>query len=72
MKEVLKRFFIKITSSKVIITLAAVVLLYIIVIGKRTEFKEIAIICAGVIPVYCGANVIQHKLEDKKDSLKED
>lgn len=63
MKEVLKRFFIKLTSSKVLITIAAMVLLYIIVIGNRTEFKEIGYICAGCIPVYLGANVIQHKVD---------
>lgn len=64
MKDVIKRLFIKITSSKVLITIAAVVLLYIIVIGNRTDFKEIGYICASVIPVYIGGNVIQHKLEN--------
>lgn len=63
MKEVLKRFFIKLTSSKVLITIASMVLLYIIVIGNRAEFKEIGYICASCIPVYLGANVIQHKVD---------
>lgn len=57
--DILKRFFIKITSSKVIITIAAMVLLYIIVIGNRYEFKEVAYICAGIIPIYMGSNVVQ-------------
>lgn len=67
MKEVLKRLFVKLTSSKVLITIAAMVLLYIIVVGDRTEFKEIGYICASCIPVYLGANVIQHKAENKDE-----
>lgn len=62
MKDILKRLLIKLTSSKVLMTIAAVVLLYIIVIENRAEFKEVAYICASVIPVYVAGNVIQHKV----------
>lgn len=62
MKDIIKRLLIKLTSSKVLITIAAMVLLYIIVIGNRSDFKEVAYICAGCIPVYLGSNVIQHKV----------
>ena len=67
MKEIMKRLFVKLTSSKVLITIAAVVLLYIIVIGNRTEFKEVAYICASVIPCYVAGNVIQHKTGSRGD-----
>lgn len=66
MKDVIKRLLTKLTSSKVIITVAALVLLYIIVIGNRTDFKEIGYICASCIPVFLGANVIQHKVDNEK------
>lgn len=62
MKEIMKRLLVKLTSSKVLMTIAAIVILYIIVIGNRTEFKEVAYICAGVIPCYVAGNVIQHKV----------
>lgn len=62
MKDIIKRLLIKLTSSKVLITIAAVVLLYIIVIENRSDFKEVAYICAGVIPCYVAGNVIQHKV----------
>lgn len=67
MKEIMKRLFVKLTSSKVLMTIAAVVLLYIIVIGNRTDFKEVAYICASVIPCYVAVNVIQHKTERHGD-----
>ena len=66
MKDVIKRLLTKLTSSKVIITAAALVLLYIIVICNRADFKEIGYICASCIPVYLGANVIQHKVSNDK------
>lgn len=66
MKDVIKRLLTKLTSSKVLITIAALVLLYIIVIGNRTDFKEIGYICASCIPVYLGANVLQHKVDNEK------
>lgn len=67
MKNILKRFFVKLTSSKVLMTIAAVVLLYIIVIGNRTDFKEVAYICASIIPCYVAGNVIQHKIGNNGD-----
>lgn len=67
MKDVLKRLCIKLTSSKVLMTIAAIVLLYIIVIGNRSEFKEVAYICASVIPCYVASNVIQHKIGNNGD-----
>lgn len=67
MKEVFKRLFIKLTSSKVLITIAAMVLLYIIVIGNRTEFKEIGYIMSLVVPCYFGVNAFQHKVEKKDE-----
>lgn len=67
MKEVFKRLFIKLTSSKVLITIAAMVLLYIIVIGNRTEFKEIGYIMSLVVPCYFGVNAYQHKVENKDE-----
>lgn len=66
MKDVLYRLFIKLTSSKVLVTIAAIVLLYIIVIGNRDAFKEIGYVCSLCIPAYLGANIVQHK-GDKKD-----
>ena len=66
MKDLLKRILIKLTSSKVLMTIAATVLLYIIVLGNKSEFKEIAYICAGVIPVYIGGNIVQKKFEENK------
>ena len=66
MKEVIKRLLVKLTSSKVLVTIAAIVLLYIIVIGNRVAFKEIGYVCSSCIPVYLGANIVQHKT-DKKD-----
>lgn len=66
MKDLMKRLLVKLTSSKVLITIAAMVLLYIIVIGNRADFKEIGYICASCIPVYLGANVIQHKVDNEK------
>lgn len=67
MKDVLYRLFIKLTSSKVLVTIAAIVLLYIIVIGNRVAFKEIGYVCSSCIPVYLGANIVQHKTDNKKD-----
>lgn len=67
MKDILKRLFIKLTSSKVIITIAAIVLLYIIVIGNRSEFKEVAYICSSVLLFYITGNIIQHKVGSRGD-----
>jgi uncharacterized membrane protein YobD (UPF0266 family) len=66
MKDVLYRLFIKLTSSKVLVTIAAIVLLYIIVIGNRVAFKEIGYVLAGIWASYSGFNVLQ-KYVDKKD-----
>ena len=67
MKNILKRFFIKLTSSKVLMTIAAVVLLYIIVIGNRTEFKEVAYMLSGIWASYYGVNVLQKYVDAKKN-----
>lgn len=70
MKAVLKRLFIKLTSSKVLITIASMVLLYIIVIGNKAEFKEIGYICAGICASYSGFNVLQKYVETKNGDEK--
>ena len=68
MKDVLKRLFIKLTSSKVLVTIAAIVLLYIIVIGNRVAFKEIGYVCSGVMATYSGFNVLQKHVETKNNN----
>lgn len=67
MKEVFTRLMIKLTSSKVLITIAAIVLLYIIVIGNRTDFKEIGYILACIWASYSGFNVLQKYVETKNN-----
>lgn len=68
----MNRLLIKLTSSKVLITIAAIVLLYIIVLNNLSAFKEVAVVCAGVIPAYLTVNVVQKKVEDYKHDWKEE
>lgn len=67
MKEIIQRVLTKLTSSKVLITIAAVVLLYIIVIGNKVEFKQVALALSAAVVSYMGVNAAQHYIDSKSD-----
>lgn len=73
MKEIIQRVLTKLTSSKVLITIAVVVLLYIIVIGNKVEFNQVALALSAAVVSYMGANAAQHYIDSKsgKDDTEE-
>ena len=67
MKDFIKRIFLKITSSKFILSIWATVMVTWIIVGKLTDFKILAYLLL-IIPVeYIFGNIYQKYIENKLD-----
>lgn len=56
----------KLKSTKLIVTLWAMVLVTYIIISGQSDFVPIATILSAAPMVYCGVNLGQHYIEDRK------
>lgn len=62
----IKRIFVKLTSSKFIVTLWAILLCSFIVITNKIEFEGIAYMCCATVLSYIIGNIVQKKIEGVK------
>lgn len=68
MKEILKRIALKLTSSKFIICLWAMIIVSYMVFTKTSQDNQALVMMLGGVPLaYCGFNVLQKNIENRSN-----